>query len=135
MKKIFLFSSVILVALFSCKNKAEKIDTRFALRSDTLNTVKLSDTLVIFEGTCRGCEYENSTNFDIEDTTKNIQLLTIITIDNNSPDMSGGNVDKEIELVPTKTGKVNLKLYKFWTEEKTAEDSAKAITYQIEVIN
>jgi hypothetical protein len=135
MKKIFLFSSIIIFTLFSCKEKAVKKDTRFALRSDTLNTVKLSDTLVIFEGTCRGCEYENSTNFDIEDTTKNIQLLTIITIDNNPPDMAGGSVGKEIELVPTKTGKVNLKLYKFWTEEKTAEDSGKAITYQIEVIN
>ncbi|MBX2932415.1 MAG: hypothetical protein KF781_10780 [Chitinophagaceae bacterium] len=136
MRKIFLVSIIIITFTIACENNNKEVkDTRIELRNDTINIVKLTDTLVIFEGTCRGCEYENSTNFDISDSTGIIKLATIKTFDYSSPDEAGGNVSKEIELVSTKTGKTIVKLYKFWTEQKTAEDSSNVRTYQIEVVN
>ena len=136
-KEVLFFVSIISISfLISCKNqKTEPVDNRIALRNDTINTVKLTDTLVIFEGTCRGCEYETTTNFDVYDSTGIIKLETINTIDYSSPDEAGGNISKEIELVPTKTGKAIVKLYKFWTKEKTTEDSSHIQNYIIEVIN
>jgi hypothetical protein len=47
--------------------------------------------------------------------------------------MDGGSISKDLVLVPQKTGITNMKLYKFWKEEKTAEDSSRFTTYKIEV--
>lgn len=137
MKKVsFLF--FIAAAVFSCTNHTteqaeEAADNRIALRTDTLNVVKLTDTLVIYESTCRGCAYEKSTNFAISDSMGIIKLADIVTTDNSPADMDGGSISKDLVLVPQKTGMANIKLYKFWKQEKTAEDSARFITYKIEV--
>lgn len=135
MKTILLFAGFA-TALFSCSNKeAEVKDNKISLHSDTLNVVKLTDTLVIYESTCRGCAYETSTDFGISDSMDIIKLHDIITTDNNSSEMSGGSISKDLILVPLKTGVTKIKLYKFWTMDKTAKDSAAFTTYNIEVKN
>lgn len=135
MKRIYLIVGLA-TALFSCSNKeAEVKDNKIPLHSDTLNVVKLTDTLVIYESTCRGCAYESSTNFDISDSMNIIELARIVTTDNNSSDMSGGSISKDLILVPVKTGVTKIKLFKFWTMDKTAKDSATFTTYDIEVKN
>ena len=135
MKTFFLIISFA-IALFSCSNKETEVkDNKISLHSDTLNVVKLTDTLVIYESTCRGCAYETSTDFGISDSMNIIKLHDIITTDNNSSDMSGGSISKDLILVPLKTGVTKIKLYKFWTMNKTAKDSATFTTYNIEVKN
>ena len=132
---------VIVSALFilSCtNNKKEKEienDNRIALHTDTLNVVKLADTLVIYESTCRGCAFEGSTSFEISDSLGIIKLYDIITEDNNPSDMDGGSISKTLVLVPTKIGTTTFKLYKFWKQERTAEDSVRFSSYSIEVKN
>ena len=132
---------VIVSALFilSCtNNKKENVikeDNRMALHTDTLNVVKLTDTVVIYESTCRGCAFEGSTNFEISDSLGIIKLYDIITEDNNPSDMDGGSISKTLVLVPTKIGTTTFKLYKFWKHERTAEDSARFSSYSIEVKN
>lgn len=137
MKNIFLLF-ITSIIVFSCTNnttedKKEIPDNRIALRTDTLNTVKLSDTLVIFESTCRGCAYEASTNFDIADSMHIIKMTGIVTTDNSPSDMAGGSISKDIVLVPEKTGATVIKMYKFWSQQKTAKDSARFTSYKIEV--
>ena len=105
------------------------------LRADTINVVKLFDTLVINESTCRGCAYEESTHFEIKDSLDIIKLLDIITTDNNPPDMDGGSISKDLILAPVKTGTTSVKLYKFWKRDLKPEDSARFTTYKIEVRN
>ena len=119
----------------SCSNNPKDIvaDNRIALRTDTVNVVKLTDTLVIFESTCRGCAYERSTNFAISDSMDIIKLADIITTDSSPADMDGGSISKDLVLVPVKTGTTNIKVYKFWSPEKTAKDSANFTSYKIEV--
>ena len=138
MKKIILVPVIVMLFL-SCTNKKKEAndvkDNKISLRSDTLNVVKLSDTLIIYESTCRGCAYEQSTHFDISDSLGIIKLSAIKTTDNNSPDMNGGNISKDLILVPLKTGTTTIRLYKFWKEEETARDSANATAYTIEVRN
>jgi hypothetical protein len=133
MKQLFalLFISII---IFSCTHHSKEVaDKRIVLRTDTVNVVKLTDSLVIYESTCRGCEYEASTNFGISDSMNMIKLVDVITIDKNPPDMDGGSIRKDLVLVPAKTGTTVFKLYKFWAEEKTAADSARFSTYKIVV--
>ena len=137
MKKTILLI-VIVIALVCCTNNQitiTKQDTRIALQADKLNVVKRTDTMVIFESTCRSCAYEQSTNFGISDSNGIIKLHDIITADNNSDNMNGGSISKTLELVPLKTGITTFKLYKFWKHEHTAADSAKFVTYSIEVKN
>ena len=117
----------------SVDNKKDVPDNKISLRTDTINIVKLADTLVIYENTCRGCAYEGSTNFGISDSMNIIKLADIITTDNSPADMDGGSISKDLILVPEKTGSTIIKLYKFWTEEKTAKDSARFTSYKIEV--
>jgi hypothetical protein len=137
MKRLLLYCGS-LIAL-SCNNKPSGDhgvkDNRVALHSDTLNTVTLRDTLVIFESTCRGCAYETSTHFDISDSAGLVKLFAVHTIDNNPSGVNGGNISKELVLLPMKTGFTTMKLYKFWKQEETAEDSARYISYKIEVRN
>ena len=137
MKNIFILI-IISIFIFSCTNhvtddKKEIADNRIALRTDTINVVKLTDTLIIFESTCRGCAYERSTNFAISDSMNIIKLADIITTDNSPADMDGGSISKDLILVPEKTGTTIFKLYKFWTMEKTTKDSARFTPYKIEV--
>lgn len=133
-------SSLILwlpLIVFGCtenaKEKDKVADNRIVLRTGTLNTVKLTDTMVIYESTCRGCAYEASTSFGISDSMHIIKLEGIVTADNSAPDMNGGSISKDLVLVPVKTGTTNIKVYKFWKPEKVASDSALYTTYQIEV--
>ncbi len=139
MKKIFLLP-VIAVTLLYCtdskKEEAEIKDTKISLHSDTINVVKLSDTLIIYESTCRGCAYETSTAFAVKDSFDIIKLLRVETDDNNSPDMAGGSVSKHLILVPAKTGKTILKMYKFWQGVPAdVNDSLPFTPYQIEIRN
>ena len=137
MKKLFPLFLIIVIA-FSCTNNSndhgKKItDNKIALKTDTTNVVKLSDTLIIFESTCRGCEYEGSTNFGISDSMNIIKLADIVTTDNSPADMDGGSINKDLILVPQKAGTTIFKLYKFWKQEKTAADSTRFVSYKIEV--
>ncbi len=139
MKKLFLLP-VIAVILFCCTNaKKEEVaikDTKISLRTDTINVVKLSDTLIIYESTCRSCAYETSTAFAIKDSFDIVKLLNIETSDNNSPDMNGGSISKKLILVPARTGKTILKMYKFWNGVPSdINDSLPFTPYQIEVRN
>lgn len=138
MKKLILFPAT-LVFLVGCnhsnKETKDKENTRIMLRADTLNVVKLTDTLVIYENACRGCAYEQSTRFDINDSLGVVKLLDIITTDNNPPDVDGGSVSKELILMPQKTGTTTFKLYKFLNQDVTATDSTRFTLYQVEVKN
>ncbi|MBP6234105.1 MAG: hypothetical protein KA428_12655 [Chitinophagaceae bacterium] len=138
MKKLLL-SAVIIGFLWSCNNAKKEVDsikdTKVMLRADTVNVVKLTDTLVIYESTCRGCAYEQSTHFEIKDSLDVIKLLNIITTDNNPPDMAGGSVSKDLILIPVKTGSTIVKLFKFWERDVKTEDSARFTPYKIEVRN
>jgi len=134
MNKLF-FIVLVSIIVTSCNNNTKDVvaDNRIALRTDTINTVKLTDTLVIYESTCRGCAYERSTNFAISDSMDIIKLADIITTDNSPADMDGGSINKDLILVPAKVGTTNIKVYKFWSQEKTAKDSANFTSYKIEV--
>jgi hypothetical protein len=139
MYKLFL-TLISLAFLASCNNQKETDtdevkDNKLSLNSDTLNVVKLTDTLVIYESTCRGCAYESSTHFSLVDSLDLIKLDKIVTVDNNSSEMSGGNISKQLILVPVKTGSTILKLYKFWDQKETAKDSANVVSYKIEIKN
>jgi hypothetical protein len=138
MKKLILFPAT-LIFLTCCnhsnKETKDKENTRIMLRADTLNVVKLTDTLVIYENTCRGCAYEQSTHFDINDSLGVVKLLDIITTDNNPPDVDGGSISKELILMPQKTGTTAFKLYKFLNQNVTETDSTRFTLYQLEVKN
>lgn len=134
MNKLF-FIALLSITFVSCNNNSREVikDNRIALQTDTLNVVKLTDTLVIYQATCRGCAYERSTNFAISDSMNIIKLEDVITTDNSPDDMDGGSISKDLILVPVKPGITIMKLYKFWTMEKSAKDSARFTTYKIEV--
>ena len=133
MSKIFFIALASMVVTSCTNNTKDVVDYRIALRTDTINVVKLTDTLVIFESTCRGCEFERSTNFAINDSMNIIKLADVITTDNSPADMDGGSISKDLILVPVKPGTTIMKLYKFWTVEKTVKDSARFTSYKIEV--
>ena len=136
MKTVFtLIVSFALIA--GCNNDKKEIarDPKIMLRADTLNSIKLTDTLIIYEHVCRACAYEESTHFDIADTSGIIKLEKIVTTNNNPPDVDGGSISKDLILVPVKTGTTTIKVYKFIDEHPSAEDSAKFTPYNIEVHN
>lgn len=138
MKKLLLFPGAFIFLLCCTNNKKEVAginDTKVALRTDTMNIVKLSDTLIIYESTCRGCAYEGSTRFDISDSLGIVKLLNVVTTDNSPPGMDGGSISKDLILVPQKTGATIFKVYKFWSEKTEAQDSARFTNYSIEVKN
>jgi hypothetical protein len=139
MKRVFT-SVLILQAVISCgSSKKEKQETRnvnyITLRTDTLNAVNMSDTMIIFESTCRGCAYEESTEFSISDSTGIVKLDHIETHDYSRPGEDGGSISKNLIIVPKKTGRTVIKMYKFWEHPATAKDSANFTSYTIEIKN
>jgi hypothetical protein len=139
MKRI-IYSLLFIGLLPACKEKNKKpvqsdnpVYQRVELRGDTLNRVKLTDTLVIYTSVCRGCQYENSASFSIDDSLQLVELYNIETADNNPPDMDGGSLQKHILLVPKKTGITRFKLYSFLEQPPTAEDSTRFSEYNIEI--
>lgn len=135
MKKLLGIATAIIIVM-SCSNHDKKViekDNRISLHTDTLNSVKLTDTLVIYESTCRGCAYETSISFDISDTAGIIKLYSIVTTDNNGPGVDGGNISKDIILVPQKTGSTVIKLFTFLKPD--SKDSTDVKSYSIEVKN
>ena len=136
MNKI-IFITFVSMAFISCNNNPKDVvdDNKISLKTDTVNIVKLTDTLIIYESTCRGCAYERSTNFAISDSMNIIKLEDVVTTDNSPADMDGGSISKDLILVPVKTGTTNIKVYKFWEQEKTAKDSARSVIYNIVVKN
>ncbi len=139
MKKIYLLP-FILFFLLSCTNAKKEIveskETKVMLRADTINVVKLTDTLVIYESTCRGCAYESSTAFAVKDSLELVKLLTVETVDNSSPDMAGGSISKNLILVPVKAGSTIVKMYKFWKGVPSSiNDSLPFTSYKIEIRN
>jgi hypothetical protein len=136
MKLLSLLVTISILA--SCKNADKKAGTTannvVFLRSDTLNVIRITDSVVIAESTCRGCEFEESTRFSLYDSLSLVTLENVITTDNNPPDVSGGNVSKALVVLPLKEGKSIARLYKFYGEENPARDSANARAFQIEVI-
>jgi len=134
MKKILLIASAVIV--FGCsQNDNTKDKNKVYLTKDKLNVARLTDTLVINENTCRGCAYEYSTHFDINDSMKIVKLDKIVTTDNNRSDVVGGTIEKNLFLVPVKTGSAKIKLYKYYDQKPTANDSAHYTVYSIEIKN
>jgi len=138
MKTILSFL-MIMFLLLGCTNaqkgKLVTNDKRIALRADTVNIVRLNDTLIIYENTCRGCAYQGSTHFSISDSLGIVKLLDIITTDNNPPEIDGGSISKDLVLVPLKTGVTKIRMYKFLNRPATAEDSLRYTRYTIQVNN
>lgn len=138
MRSFFWFLAL-LTGFIACNNDKEKPakekDNRVVLRTDSVNIITLSDTMLIYESICRGCKYEGSVRFEIADSAAVIKLLTVNTHDNNHRDVEGGNIAKELVLVPVKAGSTRMKLYKFLSPETIKEDSTRYQTYTIEVKN
>ncbi len=130
---------ILLIGFTACTNDkkepAKTKDNRIVLRTDSVNIITLSDTILIYESICRGCKYEGSVRFETADSAAVIKLLAVNTNDNNNSDVQGGNVGKELVLVPVKAGSTKMKLYKFLSPETAKEDSARYQTYTIEVKN
>lgn len=135
----FLCFMGLVILLIGCNNSEKEDvtskDNRIVLRTDSINIVQLSDTMLIHESICRGCEYEGSVRFEINDSLGVVKLLTVISKDDNPGDMAGGNVGKELVLAPVKTGITTLRLYKLLSYKTAKEDSARVRTYIIEVKN
>jgi hypothetical protein len=49
--------------------------------------------------------------------------------------MNGGSISKDLILVPLITGTTTFKLYKFWEQQHSAEDSSRFTTYTVQVKN
>lgn len=135
----FFWLLTLLVGFTACTNSkkesSKKKDNRIVLRTGSLNTVNLSDTMLIDESICRGCKLEGSVRFAIADSSAIVKLITVNTNDNNPDGMAGGNIGKELVLVPVKAGSTRMKLYKFLSPETARQDSARYQTYTIEVKN
>ena len=135
----FLLILFLPVFLFACNGLSSKMDDPYRrmvhLRTDTLNVVEMTDSMLIFESTCRGCAFEKSTRFDMYDSMGIIKIADIITTDNNPDNMDGGHISKDIILAPVKPGVTRIKLYKIWGEQTAARDSAHYTSYNIEVKN
>ena len=127
--------SLLLIASCSNKDKEASASNWISLRADSINTVTLSDTLVIYESICRGCAYEGTVRFGISDSLEMIKLVDVIGSDNNSDDMEGGSISQDILLKPVRTGTTTIKLYKILSPDTAKEDSAKFRTYTITIKN
>ncbi len=138
--KFFIIPAAVVMLLFlvccnSVSNKPKKEDHRVVLVRDTMNTVKMTDTLVIGESVCRGCAYEGSIQFDIADSLHLVKLLAIETNDDHPSDMNGGYIGKTIVLAPVKPGTTTIRLYKIYSSKTAAADSLHPASYSITVEN
>lgn len=135
------FPTVLLVILaIGCNNNNEqesqaKQPDLVIMTPQGMNQARMNDTLVIYEMVCRGCAYEESTHFEIEDSLNLVKIVKTETIDNNPPDMDGGSIDKHIYLIPVKPGETKLKLFKFNTETPTTQDSLVYTYYKIKILD
>jgi hypothetical protein len=139
-KSISITILLVSISLFGCEHLKKHFashngDNRIMLKRETLNVVTMKDTMIIYEGVCRGCAYENSTHFEIIDTNGIVELNRIITTDNTPKDVDGGNINKDLVIIPKKTGSTTIKLYKFSKEIPDAADSLNFSQYKIEVRN
>jgi hypothetical protein len=112
---LLLFLSTLIVSCFNnSAKKATKTEAKIVyLKTDTVNVVKITDTLVIVENTCRACPFEQSTDFVIKDSLNIIKLINIKTIDNTPKDMAGGSLNNDLIMMPIDKGYTVLKMYKF----------------------
>ncbi len=136
--KWLLFTTFLSLAFFSCdyfRQKSVKNSNRFVLRNDSLNVVKLGDTLLILEYVCRACAYEESTNFVLLDSLNLVKLHHIETYDNNSELMTGGTINKNLVIVTNLTGTTSVRVYTFLKPPTTKEDSSNYTTYNIKITN
>lgn len=134
MRKLSLIVFALLI--FSCTNSKNKDQdkNKVYLSAGKLNTAKLTDTLVINESTCKGCDSEYSTHFDVSDSLGIVTLERIQTTDNNdSSKEQGATVKKDLFLVPVKTGKTQIKLYRYYGTRATAQDSMRFTVYNVEI--
>jgi hypothetical protein len=136
MKKLFTIA-VVLIILIACNNsKKEKNipkDTKIMLRSDTINVVNMTDTMIIYESVCRGCAFENSTEFMIFDSLGIIRLADILTKDNNAANVEGGSISKTLILVPQKKGSTTFTLIRILGPHNIVADSTHIGSYTVEV--
>ncbi len=131
-----IFSLAFIVLLVACKSKKNTEafkNNRIELQSDTVNVVKLTDTLQISQSACRGCADEYIPRFDISDSLNIVELLRTETVDNNPPDVDGGSLSKFIVMKPRTTGATAIKLFRFMGQINTAKDSSDYILYQVTV--
>src|SRR3978361_72064 len=142
MKFIFLSILSLSTFLFGCEHLKKHFssnnddrDKKIMLKKDTVNTVTMKDTMVIYESVCRGCAYEHSTHFTIDDTAGLVELNYVKTTDNNPDNMNGGSVSKDLVIIPKKTGTTTIKLYTFLRELPESKDSLNFSQYKIEVKN
>ncbi len=137
MKKLLIFlAPVFLVACdYIPGMRKDPYNGMVRLQKDKTNLVKLSDKMVIFESTCRGCAFEETTRFEIYDSLGIIKLADIITTDDSPDNVAGGSISKDIILLPLKTGKTTMKLYKIWDDQTASQDSGRYVSYTIAVSN
>ncbi len=127
MKKLFTILTLI-IALFACKN----VDTRKELHSDKENIVQLGDTLVIFTGSCKGCEF--SATYSFSDSLGIIKESGYKRID-SCPECDGGSYTIELEFVPLKAGKTVLKMYQHeWARSVSIDASEPSNNQTIPVV-
>ncbi len=126
-----------LFLLAACSNIESDANTNkwVSLRSDSINMVKITDTLVIYESICRGCAYEGTVQFSISDSLEIVKQLEVITEDGNNPEEAGGSISKDILLKPMRPGITTIKLFKILAPNTAKEDSARFRTYSIHVTN
>lgn len=133
-KTVFILALIVsLIACNSTKQSDSFRNKRIDLQSDTINVVKLTDTIQIWKSVCRGCADEYIPRFDISDSLNIIEWIRTETVDNNPPDVDGGSMSKFIVMKPKTTGTTTLKLYQFMGHKNTVEDSANYTLYQITV--
>ena len=133
---MILFCATIFLDCSNQQNeKHHSKDNKITLRRDTLNVVKITDQMVIYESTCRSCAFETSTRFEISDTLNIVRLGETITTDDNPPDMAGGSISKELLIVPIKAGITTIRVYKIWSAQTAANDSINYTSYNIDVRN
>jgi len=102
------------------------------LSENGINKVSMRDSLWVEAFTCRGCAYEHSTSFDVDDPARLVKLVSIKTANDKSTNTDGGSINKTLILVPTRTGKTTLKVYRFY-DTKQQQDSSDFKSYDIEI--
>lgn len=108
-------------------------DLRVPLFSEKENKVKITDTLVIFTSSCKGCASE--TTYKVYDSLGIIKQVDYKQIDLN-PDADGGSYSVELELLPLKEGKTKLKLFSYsnsYSDENSTVDSAYVSEFSVTV--